>query len=117
MAKPKPKPSAPKKSQEIEIHYIKTPQFRNIFVSGAYGGAAKEVGRVYMSLFSDRIPIPQTIVGIVENDSLVGEIAEKKVSKKGVIRDVEANLIFDLNTAKAMMTWLQSKIDVLEGRK
>lgn len=106
----------PSKPSKVNIHYIKTPQFRNIFVSGVYGGAAHSNKKVYMSLFSDRVPIPQMTVNLIEDDRITGEIANEKVSKTGIVRDVEANVIMDLETAKRLVGWLQHKIDVLEGK-
>jgi hypothetical protein len=103
--------------EKVKIHYIKTPQFRNIFISGVYGGGALGINKIYMGLFSDRMPFPQITVSNVENGMVTSENNSEKISKDGIIRDVEANVILDLATAKILVNWLQEKIKGLENAK
>lgn len=100
--------------EKVEIHYIKCSHFRNIFVSGVYGGFSKPDPRIYMSIFSERMPIPQMTVNTIENGSIKSEVETH--GKKGVIRDVEANLILDIKTAKMMCEWLQKLIKTAEAK-
>jgi hypothetical protein len=102
--------------KRVKIHYLKSANFRNIFVSGAHGGASHGNGMIYMNLFADRPPIPQVTVHNVK-DGILEEILEERVTKKDVIREIEAGVIMDLRTAKLLKDWLQSKIDVLEGKR
>ena len=42
------------------------------------------------------------------------ENAGKAISKDGIVREVEANIVFNTETAKAIRQWLDDKIKVLE---
>lgn len=102
--------------KRIKIHYLKSPNFRNVFVSGVHGGASHGNGMIYMNLYTDRPPIPQSTVHTVK-DGILQEILEERVTKKDVIREIETGVIMDLNTAKVIRDWIQKKIESLEGSK
>jgi len=98
---------------ELRFHYIKGAYFRTIHVDGAHGGATPQ-GKVQMSVFSERFPIPQTTVTVLTSTGPGDEIREKRISKEGIIREVEANLIFDRHIAKIIGKWLIDKADEME---
>jgi len=99
---------------ELCFHYIKGEYFRTIHVDGVHGGATPQ-GKVQMSVFSERFPIPQTTVATLTETGLVEEIRAKRVSKEGIIREVEANLILDRHIAKSIGKWLIKKADEMES--
>jgi hypothetical protein len=103
----------PKGPKQVPVHYQKTSGFRNIYVSGAYGGAALGNGLIYMNLFTDRPPIPT--LQVLEPVS-GGETEISREGKEGLIRDVEIGCIIDVGTAKVLVEWLQNKIDLLEKK-
>src|SRR5437660_1297541 len=57
--------------QTVEFHYIKSPQFRVIHVDGAIGGSAPR-GKLFVNIFSERIPIPRRQVFRLNADATLG---------------------------------------------
>jgi len=104
--------SAPVK--KVRFHYIKSNHFRVIHVDGAHGGITP-TGMIQVAFHNDRSPIPQQVVSTVhENGTLGREIAEERVSRDGVVREVEVEAIMSLDTARALRKWLDEKIQSLE---
>ena len=105
-------------SKKLEIHYQKTNTFRNIYVSGVHGGAATNKDLIFMNVFMDRVPIPQKMIVELDVEGKVSPPDENGIEgKKGVIREVESCLIFDLSTAIEIKKWLDDKIKVLSKGK
>ncbi|MBI4827210.1 MAG: hypothetical protein HY804_00070 [Nitrospinae bacterium] len=106
----------PKKGESaagrISFHYLKSNSFKTICVDGAHGGISPR-GRLNMSVFSERLPIPKE--EIFENHegsfSRIGLIG-----KEGVIREVEATLSMDYTTMVSIRDWLSEKISDFEKR-
>ena len=107
-----------KKSQpipdKIRFDYIKSNQHREIFVEGIHGGLTPK-GRIQMSLFCERQPIPRQIAHKFDGLELGPEILPERLSRDAIIRSVDATLIMDLNTAEVMYSWLGNQIK--EGKK
>lgn len=95
---------------ELESHYGKANFFRVIHVDGAIGAVSPGNKMIHMSVFSERSPVPVKMVQRVSNGILGEEIAEKRVSKRGVFREVEADLVLSVDTAIAVRNWLDEKI-------
>lgn len=110
-----------KSIEEIKFNYIKSQFFRVIHVDGIYGGVNTNLD-IHVAVFNERSPIPkESIYRVKEDGSLGDEILEKRISRDGIIREVESDLIMDLSTAQALVKWLQEKIEltkkILEERR
>lgn len=100
----------------IDFHYLKSQFLRNIHVDGVFGGLSPKGNNICMVVFSERWPIPtQTTANIAEDGKLGSEIAERRITRRGAVRELEANLIIDIPMAKIMMNWLKEKIDEAEA--
>lgn len=104
-----------KKKERLPFHYIKANQFRVIHADGVHGGITPR-GYIQMALFSDRHPIPQIVVHEIDQDGKVSpkELASERVSKPGIVREVETEVIMDLDAAKVISKWLANKISMVE---
>jgi hypothetical protein len=101
---------------ELSFHLIKGNFFRVIHVDGAFGGITPRLD-IRMAIFNERHPIPKVMVHHVTPEGGLGEeITERRVTKEGVVREVEADLIMDYGTAKAIHEWLGKKIEAIEER-
>ena len=104
-------------SDEIEFHYIKSNSFRTVHCDGVWGGTTPR-GYITMSFYSERAPIPNRLIHSVAADGRVGkEISEKRISREGIIREVEVEVIMDLAMAKSTAEWLQGHIKFLENQR
>lgn len=104
-------------SDEIEFHYIKSNSFRAVHCDGVWGGTTPR-GYITMNFYSERAPIPNRLKHAVEPDGRVGkEIAEGRITREGIIREVEVEVIMDLEMAKSVVDWLQGHIRFLDDQR
>lgn len=68
-----------------------------------------------MAFYTERPAIPQSMVHEIGPGGLGTEIREDREGKDGVVREVDCNLMFDLNTARNIRTWLDQQIKILEA--
>ncbi len=100
---------------QLQFDFIKSPQYREIHVDGAFGGLTPR-GLVSMSLYSERFAIPQSVWHDISKDGQIsGEV--RREGRKAIIRSVDATVIFDLETARAMHSWLSRAIAGLEANQ
>ncbi|HEV7909506.1 MAG TPA: hypothetical protein VGP28_00060 [Methylocella sp.] len=95
---------------EIEFHFEKSHLFRVIHVDGAVGAIAPSSKLIHMSVFSERAPVPKKTVHTVTGGILGAEVTEKREGRQGIFREVEVDLVFSAETAIAIRTWLDDKI-------
>lgn len=100
-------------AEKLEFHYIKSPHFKSFLASGAYGGIGPN-GLINMSFYIERTPIPQKLVFEVKDGLPGNEIVEERIGKGGFIREIDCNIMIDLNTAINLREWLDSNIKTLE---
>lgn len=100
---------------EIAFDYIKTPDYREVHVDGAWGGLTPR-GYIQMAIYNERLPIPQQTTFALKDNQLGDEVKEKRRTRQAIIRNVEVDLIMDLNTAESMRDWLDQHIQRLKER-
>lgn len=93
---------------KINFHYIKSNNFRVVHADGVFGGLTPS-GDIFASIFSQRPAIPNlTVNQIKENGELGPEI--ERVSKDGIIRELEVGLAMRPETAEQLIKWLQERV-------
>jgi hypothetical protein len=106
----------------IQFHYIKSPDYREIACHGVLGGPTPH-RVIWMSLFSERFPIPRVVEYAINGEpgqEVMFDEASKPSSietRTGVIRHVEVSAYLDIETAKRVHKWLGEQITQLEGVK
>lgn len=98
--------------EEVDFHYLKTSNYRTFHVDGIFGGPTPN-GNIYMELFVERAPTPKQVTHQVNKDGTLG-VEIKREGKSGLIREIEAGIVFDLATAEKIQKWLSGKIEVLK---
>lgn len=105
------KPGVDLDVREATFDYVKSGHFRVIHVDGLFGGISPRGGLINMAVWNERWPIPKQVVqAITANGKLGKEIVDRRVSRKAIVREVEAELVMDIPTAKELQKWLQEKI-------
>jgi hypothetical protein len=95
----------------VSFEYIKSNFFRVVHVDGIHGGVSSDLD-IHMAVFTERPPIPKEVVHFVSADGrLEEEDRPARKSRHGFIREVDADIVFDINTARAVIGWLQEKVD------
>jgi hypothetical protein len=97
----------------VRVHYIKSNFHRVIHADGAIGAPSPHL-QLAISFWNERHPIPQEIVmGVREDSVLVEELANRRVIRDGLVREVATTVILDLRTAASPHQWLGEKIELL----
>ena len=101
----------------VEFHYIKSNAFRVVHMDGAMGGITP-AGLIFVSLYSERPAIPQTMVHELTEEGQIGaERTEERVGKKGVVREIEIGAQMSVETAVNFVKWLQDRIELVKKLK
>jgi hypothetical protein len=99
---------------ELEFEFEKSAHFRVIHVDGAFGGVSPGTRLINMAVYNERSPIPKSVTHSVHKGGLGPEIREKRTGRTAIFREVEANLIMNLDIAIAVRAWLDEKIGQLQ---
>lgn len=107
------------KAKKLRYYFVKSNDFRVIYAEGAFGGVSPK-GAIRMTLFNERFPLPQeTIHEIRPNEEggvMVGpELTAERVGKVGIIREMEADIVLSLETARVVHQWIGEKIQEIEN--
>jgi hypothetical protein len=97
----------------VPFHYIKSHLFRVTHADGVVGNITP-AGLIFIGLYSERSPIPQMMVHEITDAGQVGpERLDERVTKNGVVREVEIGAMMSAEVATSFIAWLQDKIDIV----
>ena len=99
-------------TQRFTFHFIKSNHFRVIHGDGAWGGITPS-GSLAMVFYSERMPIPQRIDHEITPVGTLGAPTNVE-SKRGVVREMEVEVVVNLEAAKGISNWLNAQIESLE---
>ena len=114
----KKKPTKATQKPTIKYNYLKSQSYRSVHADGFFGGVTP-TGKIHLSAFSERQPIPKIIHYSLEVQDegvykLGKELPDKREVLEGSIRELEIGIFFDLGAARALKIWLNEKIEILE---
>jgi hypothetical protein len=100
---------------EIKFYYQKSTFHQEIKADGAVGGVAPTGDKIAMSVYTERNPIPQVVVQELSDEGILGaEILDKRESKVGVVRSVQATIHMDVPQARAIYEWIGRQLQEIE---
>ena len=98
----------------VQFHYIKSNLFRVVHTDGAIGNITPG-GLIFVGFYSERAAIPQVMFhDITEGGQVGAERQEERITKKGIVREIELGAMMSVETATSLITWLQEKIDLVQ---
>lgn len=104
--------SAPELPSSVELHFQKSNLFRVVHADGCYGGVTPR-GHLHMAFYNERHAIPRrSELSIVDGQPGIETVVE---TKGGFVREVEVDVIMDINAAMAMYVWLGQKIEQMRN--
>jgi hypothetical protein len=110
-------PKNTEQENRLRFHYIKSNLFRTIHCDGAVGAISPRQPAIEVAFYSERIPIPQ--VTAHKFDMKTGQVSEEveteRVVRDGLVREVEVNIVLDIEGAERLVEWLNGKIN--EGKQ
>ena len=102
----------------IAFHYIKSNNFRVVHADGVWGGPTPR-GYMSMNFYSERTPIPRRVTLSLTPEGDLGKLGDEvdRDSREGFVREVEVEVILDLELARSLAQWLDDKIKALQDQK
>ncbi len=99
-------------NRNIKIRYLKAYDYKASLATGVYGGITAN-GMINANFFTDRTILPDS--QLIEVDDKGVPIGLPKDQKDGdLLREVQTGILMDVNTAKVIVAWLDSKIEEFE---
>lgn len=108
----KTKKSLPK---SVDMHYLKTNNYRTYHVDGIFGGLTPDGNKLYIELFVQRVVTPTKVKHAINQDGTLGKEIGKREGKSGIIREIESGIIMDINVVRTFKKWLEEKINQHEN--
>ena len=96
----------------INIYYEKGKLFRVVHVDGALGGLTP-TRNIFVSLYSQRNPLPTLIVQRFSPDGTLGEEISRE-GKTGVFREMEIGLVLNAPVARELAKFLVEQAKLLD---
>lgn len=99
---------------KIRYEYAVDPQSRLNLTHGVWGGINPQ-GEIEMNFYleSDKIPVFSERL-VAPDGSLGHEMLPMDEDVRVITRQIHSKIVFNYHTARAMMEWLEEKIDLLE---
>ncbi|MEG2172705.1 MAG: hypothetical protein RRY29_05535 [Desulfovibrionaceae bacterium] len=99
---------------KIRYEYAVDPQSRLQLTHGVWGGINPQ-GEIEMNFYLESDKLPAFSERLVAPDGTLGhEILPADDDLRVITRHVHSKIVFNYHTARAMMEWLEEKIDLLE---
>lgn len=103
----------------VRYHYLKSTAFRIVHADGVFGGPTPK-GLVHLAFFSERFPLPQQteheLARIDEGKAQIGsEIPSGRVSREGLVREVEVGVLMSPDVGRAFHKWLGEQLDKIDA--
>lgn len=95
------------------FHYIKSNYFRVVFAEGVIGSPSQSGDGVRISFFNSRTPLPLQVHNRLDKDGRIGEEISV-IGRPGVVREVEVEVVLNIDAAKVVRDWLATRIDEAE---
>ena len=109
--------SQEKLPMRIRYEYAENPEARLQYAHGVWGGINPQ-GEVELNFYTESDKLPPYSERIIAPDGSLGhEAAPFDESLKVVTRRIHTKLILSYYTARAVMEWLQDKVDILENEE
>ena len=109
--------SQEKKPVRIRYEYEQNPETRLQYAHGVWGGINPQ-GEIELNFYTESDKLPPYSERIIAPDGSFGhEIAPYDDSIKVVTRRIHSKLILNYHTARAVLEWLQDKVEILENEE
>ncbi len=100
----------PKDPNRLVINYLKSNFFRVVHADGAWVGLTPSLA-VNVVLFSERSALPQRMTHELTPGGEIGaEVVSERLSKDGLVREMEVSLIMQPDRIKALIDVLQNML-------
>lgn len=104
-------------TKKVKFFYSKSSLFRVVLADGAWGGLTPELN-IFFALFNTRPPIPQILAQRIQEDGTLGEeIPESRVTKDGILREVEVGVTMTPENVRSLIDFLKGRLEQIDKIK
>lgn len=101
----------------IRYEYEQNPETRLHYTHGVWGGINPQ-GEIELNFYTESDKLPPYSERIIAPDGSFGhEMAPQEDNLKIVVRRIHSKLILNYHTARAVLEWLQDKVETLENEE
>lgn len=100
---------------QLEFNFEKSNFFRVIHVDGFFGAVAPATQLLHVAVYNERQPIPKKVFHTVKDGVLQPETLDKREGRAGLFRELEADLVLNMETAMALRSWLDERINEMQN--
>jgi hypothetical protein len=100
----------------IRYEYEQTPETRMQYAHGVWGGINSQ-GEIELNFYTESDKLPPYSERIIAPDGSFGHEIVPDGSTKIVTRCINTKLILSYHTARAVLEWLQDKVETLENEE
>lgn len=101
----------------VRYEYVVEPESRLRYAHGVWGGINPQ-GEVEISFYVESDKMPPYSECLVAPDGTFGhEVAPFDEEQRTVVRHVHSKVVLNYHTARAMLEWLEDKVNILEGEE
>lgn len=98
----------------IRFHYQLAPEAKLQTAHGVWGGINPH-GEIEMSFYHESDALPRFTEQIIAPDgSMEHEVADNDGETRHIVRHVHSRILLNYNTARAVLEWLEDRIDELD---
>ena len=99
---------------KIRYEYEVTPEARLNYAHGVWGGINPQ-GEIEMNFYLESDKIPAFSERIISPDGSLGhEMAPGMTDVRVITRNINAKVVLNYQTARAVLEWLEDKVELLE---
>jgi hypothetical protein len=103
---PRRKGGTDQEPETVIFEYIKSQAFRSIHADGAIGSVTPS-GNLHIAFYNERAPIPRMMVHEKNIDGSLGTpIPEQTVTRPGIVREMDVDVILSPKALDALLDWL-----------
>lgn len=104
-----------KPDQKVRFFYIKSSQFRVIHVDGVIGAPTPN-GFLHFGVYSERAAFPQSSEHTLSPEGRLSPPTSEE-GKRGIVRELDTDLIMNIETATELRDFLTEQIDRMNRRE
>lgn len=109
--------SQDKEPLRIRYEYAEYPETRVEYAHGVWGGINPQ-GEIELNFYTESDKLPSYSERLIAPDGSFGhEMTPIDDSTKVVCRKIHSKLILNYHTARAVLDWLQDKVEILENEE
>jgi len=103
--------------RKIVFEHTKSPDYRKIYVNGAWGGVTPK-GELNFELFQEKHVLPEKIVHAINPDGTLGrELAREPGTEVPVVqREAQAYVTMSIDSARSIANWMLEKVKDFEAQ-